>query len=529
MASNEKIQIDIGAKDAASPVIEKLASKIDGLESDEARIVVTADTKKLQDQLDRARIKLGTLTGDEYSVQARLVGSLEADVAQAKDLLDKLDGQTATVKIDSVGAKQGIDDLGKSADSSKSVLANMVGNATQDLGALGGVAGSAGVAIGQMGEYMADARAQGEGFGSILKNFAPIGGAIAGISIATAAFSDIMSKMAAGQAATKAFATDRIKLFTEAMREGKDVAEEYAGALEETGEVIVATGTKAGPAWTKILPGVREITGALGLMGKFGAEINDILPLLNKAGVQSEIWSEIVTSDAPVQAMAQLREALTQTTLSQDEQHKILIAARAEQDLYNESVANGTEMNKFFATSVIDVDGAIKNLVPSEEELKQAHDDAAAAAKNNADKVRELRDGFKEAESAADRLKTKNQELRDEISNDQFLLDLKDQWRDVEIAGDEAMQAAVDGTLDAGIKMDDYIQKQNDAKIALLDYRDELGTLPTEKVVPIIAQIDEGSFAEAERRMTILMRNREADLRIIANGGAGYGRLSGAR
>ena len=40
---------------------------------------------------------------------------------------------------------------------SRSVLANMVGNATQDLGALGGVAGSAGVAIGQMGEYMADA------------------------------------------------------------------------------------------------------------------------------------------------------------------------------------------------------------------------------------------------------------------------------------------------------------------------------------------------------------------------------------
>ena len=91
------------------------------------------------------------------------------------------------------------------------------------------------------------------------------------------------------------------------------------------------------------------------------------------------------------------------------------------------------------------------------------------------------------------------------------------------------MQAAVDGTLDAGIKMDDYIQKQNDAKSALLDYKDELGNLPTEKVVPIIAEIDEGSFAEAERRMTILMRNREADLRIIANGGAGYGRLSGAR
>ena len=42
----------------------------------------------------------------------------------------------------SLGTTHGkLDEVAKSADSSKSVLANMVGNATQDLGALGGVAG----------------------------------------------------------------------------------------------------------------------------------------------------------------------------------------------------------------------------------------------------------------------------------------------------------------------------------------------------------------------------------------------------
>ena len=193
---NEEIAIKIGATDEASPKIDKIAKKIDGMEADEARITVTAQTDKLEAQLDRAKKKLEGLEGDQATVQARLVGTLEEDLEQANKLLADLDGTTGTVKIDSVGAKQGIDDLGKSADSSKSVLANMVGNATQDLGALGGVAGSAGVAIGQMGEYMADARAEGEGFKSIFKNFANVGAPIAAVSIALAGIQKVFASIA---------------------------------------------------------------------------------------------------------------------------------------------------------------------------------------------------------------------------------------------------------------------------------------------------------------------------------------------
>lgn len=97
-----KVEVEITASDEATPTIERLERKIDGLESDEARIVVSANTDRLQKQLDTAKAKLDGLDGDEASVQARLVGTLESDLDRAQTLLRQLDGQTGTVRINAV-------------------------------------------------------------------------------------------------------------------------------------------------------------------------------------------------------------------------------------------------------------------------------------------------------------------------------------------------------------------------------------------------------------------------------------------
>ena len=160
--------------------------------------VLSAMAKDLDTELDRAaqaadalRAALGEDLASKADVGA-IVGDLQRMGLSFEEIVvdaDKL--ATSFKELDQVQVK-GLDsglggvntkmgELQRSAGGSRSVLANMVGNTTQDLGALAGVAGSAGVAIGQMGEYMADAAGEGEGFGSVLKNFGTVAVPLAAI------------------------------------------------------------------------------------------------------------------------------------------------------------------------------------------------------------------------------------------------------------------------------------------------------------------------------------------------------------
>jgi uncharacterized protein YukE len=276
---------------------------------------------------------------------------------EASPKLEHVERQMEALEADPVNIKAdttGLDNLGRSASSSKSVLANMVGNSTQDLSALGGVAGSAGVAIGQMGEYMADASASGEGLTSILRNFAGVAGPIAAITVAMAGIQDIMKSMSEGQAAEKAFDKKQIEQFTEAIKTGTDATETYAETLAETGEVLAETGAQAGPAWAAILPGVGAITKSLTGLGKFGQEIENILPKLNEAGISAERWTSIVTAgaDDQVAQMDKLRGALERINISDEKRHELLIAARNAQDNYTTSLERTAEVEKFFGDGV---------------------------------------------------------------------------------------------------------------------------------------------------------------------------------
>ena len=107
------LNINVTATDRATPALERIEKKIDGLESDEARIVVTAETDRLERQLSNAKSKLDGLTGDEATVQARLIGRLEADLEAAQTLFRQLDGKTGTVRLNAVDkASDDIDKVG---------------------------------------------------------------------------------------------------------------------------------------------------------------------------------------------------------------------------------------------------------------------------------------------------------------------------------------------------------------------------------------------------------------------------------
>lgn len=191
MAKTNRVEVEIVATDEASPKIDRLEKKIDGLESDEARIVVTADISRLEKQLAGSRRLMEQMEGDELTVQTRVTGRIEDDLREARRLFDELDGKTGTVTItanvrqleeQARRAASNVDDIGRSAGSSRSALANMVGNSSQDFAELTGVAGSLGVAIGQIGEYSADAAFEGEGLRSVMRNMGAVVVPVAGLA-----------------------------------------------------------------------------------------------------------------------------------------------------------------------------------------------------------------------------------------------------------------------------------------------------------------------------------------------------------
>lgn len=141
-AKTNKIEVEIVATDEATPTINRLEQKIDGLEADEARVTVTANTDRLTKQLDAAKQKLEGLDGDEATVQARLVGNLETQLEQAQSLFRQLDGKTGTVRLTAVDRASG--DL----DKVQRKLHNLDGEAATVRASMGSIAGGVAGGIG---------------------------------------------------------------------------------------------------------------------------------------------------------------------------------------------------------------------------------------------------------------------------------------------------------------------------------------------------------------------------------------------
>ena len=130
-------------------------------------------------------------------------------------------------------------------------MANMVGNTAQDVGTLGGVAGSTGVAIGQMAEYMADAAFNGEKLGSVALNFAKVAGPILAIGAAIGTFQAVLGNLKKDEEeaaeATEALGSafqqtgDWVMAATQVLREQSGDLENYTNRITNFGEAINST------------------------------------------------------------------------------------------------------------------------------------------------------------------------------------------------------------------------------------------------------------------------------------------------
>jgi hypothetical protein len=423
MARDANLKATITAKDDASKVIDKLVDKAEDLEKP-VEMEVDADVAKVLGAFDQiateakataaAADALGSALGPELASQAdptRIVGELKnmgltldqittnADQLGAK-MRELADADVGGNLGSSLGTARGqIDDLGKSADSSKSVLANMIGNSVQDVGALGGVAGSAGVAIGQMGEYMADAAAGGDSLKQVLSGFGSVAGPLAALAAATQMLNEVM----AARARASDQETASLEAMSDALAEGGDAASAYAAELADAGEVQGRFGKQTADDVGGLTSFVAKMPGAAGiavnLAGKFGLlgeKTDDLVDDFAAAGISAEQWAEAVTSGAP--GADKMADALAKTSLSADDQAKILDALGNAQEDWSTSTANATEVSKVFGDTTDDTAAKQEKATGRTNAQKEATQDLV----DEFDAANEAAQGYADTISGAD-------------------------------------------------------------------------------------------------------------------------------
>jgi hypothetical protein len=407
-------EVKVTADDEASKVLDQVEKKAKSLTTGDFDVTVQgkvdsvlADLEKVGAEAKETAVAadaLGRALGPELAAQAdttRIVADLQKLGLTADEIAANADQLGAKLKeladID-VGGKLGgslgtargkMDEMGQSASSSKSVLANMVGNSAQDLGALAGVAGSAGVAFGQMGEYIADAKASGEGFGSILKSFGGVAAPLVGIAIATQLISEHMQNIAEA----KAFNAKRVTDYASKLDDAKVSAEELLDVLNDdksTGIFARVDGE------TKDLD--KSVRATLGTFQAFQdvladpGGVDDYADSILEAGKNAHLTRIEMTGLEQAVAAARDGDIGGLTVLRAknagmlDEILTLTALAAA-----TKTVTGGTEeaafQTEFYGDALGEADKAGKDLATATEILAQAQEDAAAATQAHTDAI----------------------------------------------------------------------------------------------------------------------------------------------
>lgn len=306
MARDNELRTRLTVDDQASNVIRKVGDEAKQLE-EPVEITVEARIDKALGALDdvatdarkakEAAEALGRALGPELAAKANLDG-IVADFERANLSLDEI-----TANADQLGGKlreiagpdgAGLDQIGtraraaaadtdKLSDSARganSALANMVGNSAQELGELGGIAGSAGVAVGQMAEYFSDATLAGEGLGSALKSMVAVVGPIALLAAAVQTVSGAL----AIQERRAEEAAARTEAVGDAMRSAADDTVGLADKLRETADAMKRF-EATDIIGNDVINRMNDLAASLPIIGGLAQDLRvDLAAALTKAG-----------------------------------------------------------------------------------------------------------------------------------------------------------------------------------------------------------------------------------------------------
>jgi hypothetical protein len=293
---------DEGAKDALED-----AEKLDKLEPS---VEIDVDTTQAKDAVEEVSRPL-----DELIAKNPWIAEVKADIGSAHADLDRVQQDLKDTGGAAKDTGGHVKTMGNEADQSGSVLANMVGNSAGEVAELGGVAGTAGMAIGQLGEYATEGNIS-------LKGLAKVAGPMAGLTAVT---------MALAQGAKQA-----------------------AEAEKKLGEEIDALSTASDEA------ALQGLTGMMLDQFKAGHDLSDI-------------WTKITEQNIEgARRLLALMEAQGATT----EQTKGLTAAITAHD---EAAARAKETTDKYGDAVTDAATDTDVLASAQDRAKQKADDLNAA------------------------------------------------------------------------------------------------------------------------------------------------------
>ncbi len=472
--ADEKLEIDITAKDDASKVVDQLQGKVDKLEKSDPKVDVKADADKAENEVDSFAKKLAKLgDADQVVVLALRAGQAQTELTQlATDIarldatdpdidiklehyaevaadLDQLETKMKDIASTSIDpdlegkAQARLRGIGDEAAKTEGAVHSMAGNALGDFAATTSGIGPLGEAIGQLTEMasageasMSELATAGLGLGAISAGMFIVQTAMAGAAEAAAKF-----------AALDKFKTDDVEAFTKAMSEGKNVTDDYLARLRELGKVNALVT----PTFIDMSAGIQKAM----------RQVIDIAPLLHDAGISAENFAKAATGGAA--DYDRFASALANTNLTLEQQQLIMAAVNSEFD----NMAAAEENHRKFTDVFGDQTKQVNLFNQATQEMRNKLVGAGDAAGKFADKIGDGVRGLRDMTGAY-------QKLSDEIAGDQAWIDLADQIDNVTEAGGEAMtaQAEADKARASGAK--DAADKQRDADQAMRDYRTQI-------------------------------------------------------
>jgi hypothetical protein len=390
-----------------------------------------------------SKIEAGGRSVDSYITELQRMGltfdDIRTDVDELADAIRRVD--TTRSSIDGLKAPLkdvdgGLREVRDSADQSGSVLANMVGNSVQDLGALGGVAGTAGMALGQFAEYATEGNISLSGLGKVAGPMVGVGLAIAGATWAIGQW-----QQAAEDAAEE---SENLRTAQEALAEGnfddaaKTLAEQYANTipllqkygyssqdLADTlvgqGDVIEALNVRLDDVHERYqdvqLEAYNGDEAAQALSESLGLQSEELISLIDTLGGAREEYQGIAKDTADRTALeTDLANALeissgavVETTKDTEDYERAQTSARrAVQDrLETERELYGFLLSQVDATRAYEVavdqgEDAIRSFDEVLGESKSTLEEIDDAARNSADQLIAQADAFAKSKGAAD-------------------------------------------------------------------------------------------------------------------------------
>lgn len=407
--------------------------------------------------LERGGVEFGTIRDKadlfaasiQYSSdKAKALGDdMKAGAAEAEGALDRLKGSADTASV-------GVDKVRDSGDQSRSVLANMVGNSTQDLASLGGVAGTAGMALGQFGEYATEGNISMQG---LIKTAGPM-----------------VLITAAVMGATKALG---------AMKQGAE------DVKRQTEMLVGVQGQLADGQYEAAARGLaEEYKGTIFMLQKYGLGVQDLIAhMKGERDIRDELEGKIRATE----------EGMTAENLQIGAINRNLGEAKEAWSKASAEVEFMTGATGDLTAALTPADQATQDTKDSVDDLKEATMDLTDETSEAARVAEVYEDAARNAATATDEAEASTRKLDEALLSLYGQLDEEDAW-----AG------YAEKMWDYHADTDISEQDTRDYIRSLADLTTELENVPEETKARIIAALEDGNVAEAEAILNQIARER---------------------